>query len=136
MDNFIFGKRKNYSSYVIILPSQELIPYVIPKDVEFTNNERIKNLLRFIEIDNDDWIQLNNDEILSGFNIKIQIDNYNYEVEINKKILPLRLLKKEFNNFYYKIIYGNNMPLFFMKKIFKNCIPNTNFTIMQIYHVL
>jgi len=136
MDGIIFGKRKNFSSYVIIIPEKELIPYVIPEHYEFTNNERIKSLFPFIfDINNDNWIKLNDDEVASGFNIKIDLDGFNYQTEINKKIIPLRLLKKEFNNFYYQIKYGS-VPLFFMKKIFENVIPNTNFTLMQIYHIL
>jgi len=136
MDGFIFGRRKKYSSYVIIIPDQDLAPYVIPEKYEFSNNERIKSLLpHILSINENNWIQLNDSEVESGFNIKIDLEGFNYQTEINKKIMPLRLLKKEFNNFYYMIKYGID-PLFFIKKIFTNVIPNTNFTIMQIYHIL
>ena len=136
LDGFIFGKRKNYSSYVVIIPDKDLAQYVIPEKYEFSNNERIKSLLPHLSyVNEDNWVQLNDSEVESGFNIKINLEGFNYQTEINKRIMPLRLLKKEFNNFYYMIKYGND-PLFFIKKIFINIIPNMNFTLMQIYHIL
>ena len=72
-----------------------------------------------------------------NLNNSLDIEGLDYCMEINKKITPCRLLKKEFNNFFYKIKYGSTMfPLFFFKKIFINDYPDTNFTIMQIYHIL
>lgn len=83
------------------------------------------------------WYDLNTDDLYAGKIIKIKIsDKYDYDVPINKNILPIKLKKSEFNNISYRIFIRKHIVLAIKKKFVYEGIPDASFSIIKLLKVI
>lgn len=85
-------------------------------------------------LDDNAWVELNAEELYSGKVIKLSIDNLEYELSVNKALIPLKLKKSEFNNIGYRV-FPDNMILA-LKKRFEYPIEDHGFTIIRIFQIV
>lgn len=111
-----------------------------------TNDEEIKSKLQPLSMDgkekmdlilkhskmlftNDDqWVQINDCEgFIKGTNmIKVNVPNMEYDLTINKNLIPIKLRKAEANNISYKIFNSVN-PIIVVKKYFEYKIDDQDY---------
>lgn len=86
------------------------------------------------DLNSDAWIELNSDELYSGKIIKINIDNLEYDLSINKALIPLKLKKSEFNNISYRV-FPKDMILV-LRKHFDYPLDDHSFSVIRIFQIV
>lgn len=81
------------------------------------------------------WIDLDSIAIYNGVMLKVSIDGLEYDIPINKNLLPLKIKKAEADNIAYKVFVNPNMILA-VKKKFIFPVEECNFTIMRLLQIL
>lgn len=136
---------KGYS--VLIIPDQELWNQII-KDSEFqvqmkeldmespeANAQR--ELFTYGEnISSEGWIEADPDILFKGKVFKIKIHGFEYEIPINRDLLPLKLRKAEYNNISYKVFTSPNVVLALKKRFDFKDVEGGGFSIMRMFKVL
>lgn len=139
----------NKGNSILIIPESELWLKILEdndikehlKELDISDvKEREKlSLYQYMEDidDNTVWFNIDIDELFKGKIIRIKVsDNHEYDIPINKNILPLKLKKSEFNEISYRVFRNKNIILALKKKFIYNGIPNSNFTIIKLFKVI
>lgn len=83
------------------------------------------------------WIELNSETLYNGGVIKIRPDDYEYDLALNKSLLPLKMRKSEFNNMQYALMKNSVSLIFTVKKKFEfEDLPDYGFSISRIFKVM
>lgn len=104
-------------------------------DLKNPDDEQYSKIYSYaIDVNNNDsWIELDCDKLYSGKIVKIKLDNFEYEISINKSLLPLKLRKSEFNNITYKIFDDMTLAL---NKRFNYPIEGCGFNVIRIFQII
>lgn len=86
------------------------------------------------DLNNEAWIELDADELYSGKIIKVTIDKLEYDISINKALIPLKLKKSEFNNIRYRV-FPNDMILALQKR-FDYPLEDHGFSVIRIFQII
>lgn len=85
------------------------------------------------DLDDDRWIVLP-DNFCDGTSVEINLKDYDYPVEINSSLLPVKLKKAEFNNIMYRIFID---PLVIgLRKDFKSINEGFGFSMLRLFRVI
>lgn len=131
--------------YVLIVPEQELWNKLI-EDTELNikeldvNNKDQYNLLQKMsyvnDLTNEAWIELDSEKFYKGEIINIRPEGFEYNIPINKELLPFKLRKAEYNNFSYRIFINNNSFVIALKKYFEPKVDECGFTIIRLFQII
>jgi len=135
---------KGYS--VLIIPDQQLWDLIIEdetlhpnmKELDLTDPKEAEMNELFVygdDLENKCWIEADPLVLLSGKVFKIKIHGFEYEIPINRDLLPLKLRKAEYNNIMYRVFTNPNVVLG-LKKRFNSPVEGGGFTIMRLFKVL
>ena len=136
---------KGYS--ILIIPDQELWNQIL-NDEEFKSNmtelnpedpdtEAQKELFIYGEdLTSDGWIEADPEILFKGKVFKIKIHGFEYEIPINRDLLPLKLRKAEYNNISYRVFTSPNVVLALRKRFDFKDVDSGGFTIMRMFKVL
>lgn len=136
---------KGYS--ILIIPDQELWNQIL-NDEEFKSNmtelnpedpdtEAQKELFIYGEDPTSDgWIEADPEILFKGKVFKIKIHGFEYEIPINRDLLPLKLRKAEYNNISYRVFTSPNVVLALRKRFDFKDVDGGGFTIMRMFKVL
>lgn len=161
------SQRATFLNYVYVndilysVTSKEQNSYIIIDQLlwePLTNDEEIKSKLKPLSMDtsekldviiknsklifqeDDNWVQINDCEgFIRGDNmIKVQIPNYEYDLTINKNLIPLKLRKSEANNISYKIQNFASFSIIVIRKYFEYKIDDQNygFAVARVFKVV
>lgn len=141
----LLGKNAKDQS-ILIIPDQELWLKILDdpdlkkciKELDISNQQ--ENSLQYIftyadSIDDPSWIDINVDILFAGKIFKANIDGLDYEVPINKNLIPLRLKKAEYTKISYKIFKGESIILG-IKKRFDFPIKDYGYSIIRLFKVI
>lgn len=81
------------------------------------------------------WVPIPDDDMASDKRIFIKLDNFEYEIEINKTLWPIRFRKAENNNFSYKI-FKVPFNAFAIRKKFEGVGDETSFYMMRVFRII
>lgn len=81
------------------------------------------------------WIQIPDEEMQSDKRIFIAIDGFEYNVEINKTIWPIRFRKAENGNFSYKV-FRSPFYAFAIRKKFEGVGEDASFYMMRVFQII
>lgn len=107
------------------------------KELDPTNaNDRIiLERLSFTKDMDTNWIEIDNNSMANDDRIYIKLDGFEYKIEINKTIWPLRFKKNEFGNFSYRI-FNKPFPAFAIRKKFISNIEGGSFYMLRIFQII
>lgn len=144
--NLITTHPKGYS--VIIIPEKDLWTTLIDDDemkknmreVILTNPDdfELSDLTKYCDdIDNRDiWIELDAETLYKGKIIRVKVhDDFEYDVPINRDLLPLKLKKAEYNDIAYRI-FTSESPMLCIKKRFNYPLPDAGFTMIRVFSII
>lgn len=100
------------------------------------NKDIIRKISIIINTNPDSWISIDAVDIYNGKVIKIRPDNYEYDISINKNLLPLKMKKSEYTDISYTIFNNGISLIFALKKEFKYPLENSGFSIMRLFQVM
>jgi hypothetical protein len=103
-------------------------------DVKNSDDLNMVNMCTYCSDPNNTWIELNCDDLYSGKVIKIKVDNFEYDLSVNKALIPLKLKKSEFNNISYRI-FPDKMILA-LKKRFEYPLEDHGFSIVRLFQII
>lgn len=143
LDNNILICKKNKKSTVFVLGDQLNLlfrndPIYIVKTTTIPNNTDNVKLINIAKYENDTWIDLDGKKLYNGeiINLKIDINGYEVDIDVNKGLFPCRLLKKDYKDISYRIDTEYKIPSLVLRKIFKNKLEGFDFTLLQVYQVI
>ena len=79
------------------------------------------------------WVDLDCDLLYAGKVVKIKIDNLEYELSVNKNLIPLKLKKSEFNNISYCVFPNMTLAI---KKRFDYDLDDCGFSIIRLFQIV
>ena len=82
----------------------------------------------------DAWIDLDIDSLYTGKVVKININGLEYDAEVHKNLIPLKLKKSEFNNIQYQVL-TDSMTLI-LRKRFEYSLEDHGFTIIRAFQII
>lgn len=146
LNNVLCSKPKSSDRLTLVLPDQ-------PLWLELSNDKDLKDRMKEVELNNTDhedyieafsylenangtWLDLDSDELYKGSIIYVNIHPRNYSIPINKKLLPVKLKKSEFNNIKYMVSTSPLLSIL-IKKRFDYDVDSVNygFSMMHIYKI-
>lgn len=136
---------KGYS--VLVIPDQALWNKIVEdeslkpnlKEFDPNNPEDIKQQGLFSygdDLSSKDWIEADPDILFKGKVFKIKIHGFEYEIPINRDLLPLKLRKAEYNDISYKVFTSPNIVLALKKRFDFKDVDGGGFSIMRMFKVL
>lgn len=143
-NGIMYGRNSNNAS-VIIAPGKELWS-VIQNDEEMKSmmqpldatsdlSKRVAMVMGIVTENSNDWIDLDTDTLYKGKIIKISVDGFEYDITINRDMLPLKLKKAEYNNIRYRIrLMGD--PILIVQKEFKQVPPDCDYTMSRVFQII
>lgn len=143
--NIIIAPESNI--YKAITEDEELSKSIKELDISNPAEYAMQNLFQFADdVDSSEWIELNAESLFKGDVIKISIANhFEYEIPVNRNLLPLKLRKSEYSDIYYRVFIRQNIrgaedstPIVEMgiKKKFTFPIDGCNFSIIRMFKVV
>lgn len=105
------------------------------KEVDPTNKETIAMISI---IDNaGDWLPVDANEIYSGKVIPITIAGFEYDILVNKDMLPIKLKKAEVSDISYQIVNSGeilaNSKILKFRKTFVGSVESSSFSVMRLF---
>lgn len=153
LENFLYVNKTLISQfsnskkefYVLILPQQELWNKLIEdpelniKELDVTNKDQYNLLQKILyadDITDEAWIELDSEKFYKGQIINIRPEGFEYDIPINKDLLPFKLRKAEYNNISYKIFIKNNSFVIALKKYFEPKLDECGFNIIRLFQII
>lgn len=123
--------------WLSILMDKDLKDSMKELDVNDPDYEVKKTKISYINnIDINDWITIDIESLFKGKTLKIRVaEDFEYDVPLNKSMLPLKLKKAEFNSVSYRLITKDNIILALQKR-FEYPIPDQSFSLINIFKVV
>ena len=131
---------KNPKDHSIIIPVDQTLWNGIMDKSEIKDHiteakpEDSKNAIYGGELNSKTWIELDVDDLYMGKIIKINIDDFDYPISVNKTLIPLKLKKAEFNNITYRV-FPDDMVLALQKR-FIYPLEDLSFSIIRIFNIV
>ena len=135
--------KKNAGTYFII---DQTLWNAVSEDQDF--NEIVRELSPLIPADRliidripllrdmeNGWIEISDESMMNDPKIYISLEGYNYQIEVNKTIWPIRFKKAENNNFAYKIFRGKT-DSFAIRKKFVGPLDDTSFYMVRMFQII
>jgi len=128
---------------IIIIPDIELWNMILESfkdvireiDMLDVDQSNMAELFKYTSDLSNNWLDLDTNNLYQGDVLKITIDGFNYELSINKGLIPLKLRKAEYNNISYKI-FKDEGYLLGLKKRFDYPLEGYGFTIVRIFQII
>ena len=128
---------------IIIIPDIELWNMILESfkdvireiDMLDVDQSNMAELFKYTSDLSNNWLDLDTNNLYQGDVLKITIDGFNYELSINKGLIPLKLRKAEYNNISYKI-FKDEGYLLGLKKRFDYPLEGYLFTIVIIFQII
>lgn len=131
---------------ILIIPDQELWVKIIEdpdmkdhiNELDINNPDQYKMLPLFEygnNLNSNDWIEIDPEILFKGKVFRISMKGFEYEVPINRGLLPLKLRKAEYNNISYKVFSKPSLMLV-LKKRFDFPLEGCGFTILRMFKVI
>lgn len=132
---------------IIIIPDQDLW-------IRLIDDEELKNHIKELDITNKDhseqmklcsysddlihesWIEIDPNILFTGKIFKIGVKGFEYELPINRGLLPLKLRKAEYNNISYRVFTKPNLVLALKKRFDFPAIENCGFTMIRMFQII
>lgn len=84
----------------------------------------------------DNWIPIDlKEDLFTGKIFKINIKGYEYDIPINRELMPIKLKKSEFENISYRV-FLKPLPILSIKKRFDFPIEGCGFTLMRLFQII
>ena len=83
----------------------------------------------------ENWVDIDAMKIYDGSIINISIEDFQYQIPINKNLFLIKFKKSDAVDFSYQLITSPRLSLI-LRKEFKSKIPGANWTIFRIFQVL
>lgn len=83
----------------------------------------------------EEWMPIDDAKMSSGEIIYIKMDGFDYDIEINNTIFPLRFKKAEFGDFSYRI-FNEPFHSFVIRKKFVSPINDASFYIVRVFRII
>lgn len=132
--------------YVLIIPEQELWNKIVEdpeldvKELDVNNPEQqllLQKISYADSLDDIGWVEIDIDKFYKGDIINIRPEGFEYNIPINKSLLPLKLRKAEYNNLSYRIFKGNNnTSIIALKKKFESKVEGCNYTLIRLFQIV
>jgi len=144
--NRILIAKNPKDEYTVLIPVDQSLWNVLVDNDEFkshiqelditdeSNQYIIKNTSCCDDLDSDLWINLDCTELYAGNVLKINLDELEYGIEVNKGLIPLKLKKAEYIDIKYRI-FKNNMTLA-LKKRFDYPIEDYGFSVIRLFQIV
>lgn len=144
--NLITVHPKGYS--VIVIPDQDLWTTIIDdeemkKDITEANlnnpdDSELADLIKYCnDLDSPLWIELDPEVLYKGKIIRVKVhDNFEYDIPINRDLLPLKLKKAEYNNISYRIFMDDESPVLCIRKKFEYPLENGGFAMIRVFSII
>lgn len=148
-DNFVRNDRmlytnnkKNMKTFILV---EEKLWQTLSEDQEFIESTR--ELSPTVSIDrfiinnmsllnnNNIWIDIDDEKMANSDKIEVNLEGFQYAIEFNKSIWPLRFKKSEFGYFSYAIITKPFYAFVIRKKVETN-IEDGSFYLMRMFSVI
>ena len=91
--------------------------------------------LCFVRDMENDWITIPDESMANLERIFIDVKGFEYKIEINKTIWPVRFKKAEMNNFSYQI-FNKPFNAFVIRKKFEGPVPESSFYLVRIFQII
>lgn len=124
---------------ILIIPEKSLFNELVKRDefkelnMSVPEEASLNSIFQYAD-DGSGWIELDTDALSKGKVMKITYKSLEYEIPINKDLLPLKLRKAEWNELYYKMYTGKNLVIGLKKKFQQ--LDGYNFQIISLYKIL
>lgn len=109
--------------------TRELNPKVIEDKI-------IINKLHCVDDMENGWLEIKDEEMVTDERVYLNINGYEYHIELNKTIWPLRFRKSEINNFSYKVFPAKPLNMFAIRKKFESPIEDSSFYLMRLFQII
>lgn len=131
---------------ILIIPEKELW-VKIKEESDISNNiteldindKDYGNIISMFEcmdnLDDNSWIDVDIDNLYKGNLLKVSIKDFEYQVPINKNMIPLKLKKSEFTDIKYKVFIKPLLVLGIKKK-FPFPIEGYSFSIIRLFKII
>lgn len=146
VNNIMLSKNPGGNT-IVIIPEQELWLKIIDdeemkpvlKELDISDpeqNDKMQVLQYAKDLDGEPWIDIDPEVLFKGKIFKISLKGFDYEVPINKGLLPLKLRKAEYNNIKYRVFTNPNLVLSLKKQFDFPAIEHCGFTIIRMFQVI
>ena len=106
-------------------------------DISNPDNSLVSSKISMVtNIDPNKWIAVNGTELFNGMIIKIRPDQYDYDISLNKNLLPVKLKKSEYTDIGYTVFENGVSFIVAFKKEFKFQIEDCGFSLIRLFQVM
>ena len=143
INNTLISKNPKGNSVVLLLEQSlwngiidniEIKDKLHELDSNNPNHQDDIKLSKYTDIENATWIDIDSEQLYSGKVVKLNVEGLEYELSVNKNLIPLKLKKNEFNDISYTVIPSD--MTFILRKKFNYPLEDHGFTIMRIFKIL
>lgn len=146
VNNIMLSKNPDGNT-IVIIPEQELWLKIIDdeeikpvlKELDINDqrqSDKIQVLQYAKDLECESWVDIDPEILFKGKIFKISLKGFDYEVPINKGLLPLKLRKAEYNNIKYRVFTKPNIVLSLKKSFDFPAIEHCGFTILRMFQVI
>ena len=83
----------------------------------------------------DEWIPIDDNKMLNDDIVYVKVEGFEYDIELNKTIFPLRFKKAEWGNFAYNI-FDQPFHSFAIRKQFVSPIEDASFYVVRVFRII
>lgn len=138
---------KNQKGTILVIPDNELWLKLLDDpeikehlqelDISIPEHYEKSQLMVYGEdLENESWVETDSEILYKGKIFKINIKGFEYEVPINRDLLPLKLKKAEYNNISYRVFIKPNVTLVLKKRFNFPDIEECGFTIVRMFKII
>jgi hypothetical protein len=150
LNRIILAKPSNQPANRILIIPDLILWNKLNEDSEFIKevdlNDRVQNyeakyFFKYGEELKERWINIEvTEELFNGKIFNIKVKDHEYHIRINKELMPLKLLKAEYNNISYRVsgkVNNEYDPLTLsIQKRFEGAIEDTGFSMIRLFQIL
>lgn len=147
VDNIILSKNNNDNT-ILIVTDNDLWNKLI-EDETWKKETKIRelditipeeyDLNKRVEYGRDlesDWLPIDMDSgLYDGKIFKIKINGYDYNITINRDLMPMKLKKAEYDGVSYRV-FKSPSQILAIKKRFDNVVEGFGFTIIRLFKII
>ena len=114
-------------------------PEIKMSEIDISNPENtlmISKISMVSNITHSSWVDIDGTELFNGLIIKIRPENFDYDISLNKNLIPVKLKKSEYKDISYSIFSNNQSFMVAFRKEFKFEIDNCGFSVMRLFQVM
>ncbi len=144
-NNILYTKNEKSSSPMVLivdhtlwvkLMENEKFSSMISELSPLDENDRVTlDRINLVKDMDSGWLEISADSMQNDDRIFINLDGFEYQIEINKTIWPLRFKKAEFTNFSYQI-FPKPYNTFVIRKKFDGPVDDSSFYLMRLFQII